>query len=77
MDGMEEFAENMKAHDGRLAVFLDFLRLQRGRTARGVATQVTAFMAQKMIRKGMPASEIARELGISPRRVYQIQKKMK
>lgn len=77
MDGLEDMVRIAESRDGRMLEFLEFLRKQSRRAARGVATQVTIVLAQKMIRRGWKKVDIARELGISERRVYQIQKNMK
>ncbi len=72
-----EFAETLEKGGNRMLAVLAFLRRQNGRNARSLASQMTANMVRKLLREGMKRSDIAAAMGISERRVYQIQKNMK
>ena len=79
MNDIEDFVEDLEGAEegGRLIVILEFLRRHKKRKARSLATQVTDCMVRKWLHDGWRRCDIADMLGITERRVYQIQKNMK
>ena len=79
MNDIVDFVDELYAaeYGERLLPVLEFLRRHKKRTARSLAAQVTVCMARKWLRDGWRRCDIAEVLGITERRVYQIQKNMK
>ena len=75
---IEDFVDDLDADDERsaLLVVLEFLRRHKKRKARTLASLVTVCMTKKWLAEGRRRSDIAERLGITERRVYQIQKNM-
>ena len=75
---LEDFTEDMDTlRKNALGRVLYFLREKRRMKAGRIVTQIVRHMVEKRLKQGKTRASIAEELGITERRVYQIQKNMK